>query len=589
MTVLARSSVLVLAVVAVALTCPTASSQTLLYTFEGDSPDDLFGHSVSGAGDVNMDGWPDFIVGAQLDDNNGVDSGSATVFSGFDGSVLWTWDGDSAGSEFSNRNQGVSGAGDVNGDGYADLIVGALLMGLQNRGKARVFSGKTGKKLYTFKGDSPNDHFGTSVSDAGDVNMDGFDDVIVGAPGDDNNGMDSGSATVFSGFDGSVIWSRNGDSPGDAFGWSVSGAGDVNMDGWPDFIVGALFDDNSGADTGMARVFSGKDGSILYTFDGDGPSGYFGWSVSGAGDVNGDGYADMIVGAPLDDNNGPNSGMARVFSGLDGSVLYTFDGDRSGISDAVFSGDQFGIEVSGAGDVNGDGYADLIVGIPLHDNNGTNSGGARVFSGVDGSVLYTFEGDVGVEGGGFGFGKGDYFGLSVSGVGDVNLDGFDDLIVGAVISDPNGPDSGSAQVFLSRPELGASYCSPAVNNSTGQPGVIRALGLDGAADNEVYLTVSQLPLSTVAKPLFGYFLVSQTQGLVMPPGSDGFLCLGGNIGRYRSHVRPGPTFSMQVDLTSIPVNPTQAVMAGDTWNFQAWYRDTGGSNNFTDAVSVLFK
>jgi len=110
--------------------------------------------------------------------------------------------------------------------------------------------------------------------------------------------------------------------------------------------------------------------SVLYTFDGNSSADNFGVAVSGAGDVNGDGYDDLIVGAYLDDNNGMESGMARVFSGLDGSILYTFDGDSPG--------DVFGFSVSGAGDVNGDGFADLIVGAIFDDNNGLDSGSARV-------------------------------------------------------------------------------------------------------------------------------------------------------------------------------------------------------------------
>ncbi len=255
------------------------------------------------------------------------------------------------------------------------------------------------------------------------------------------------------------------------------------------------------------------------------------------------------------------------------SVLYTFDGDSPQ--------DQFSWSVSGAGDVNGDGFDDLIVGAPGDDNNGAGSGSARVFSGVDGSVLYTFDGDSG----------GDRFGGSVSGAGDVNGDGFDDLIVGAALDDNNGPDSGSARVFASRGPLGTSYCGPAVANSTGQPGVIRSLGLVGATANEAFLTAYQLSHSTSAQPLLGYFLVSRTQGSFMPPGSQGLVCLGGDIGRYNqpSNVGEGPTFSIQVDLTSMPVNPPQAVLPGETWNFQAWYMDAGGTNNFTDAVSVLFQ
>ncbi len=112
--------------------------------------------------------------------------------------------------------------------------------------------------------------------------------------------------------------------------------------------------------------------TILFTFDGDSAGDFFGISVSGAGDVNADGFADLIVGANGDDNNGTRSGSARVFSGLDGSILFTFDGDSAG--------DRFGTSVSGAGDVNGDGFADLIIGAHLDDNNGTDSGSARVIS-----------------------------------------------------------------------------------------------------------------------------------------------------------------------------------------------------------------
>ena len=147
------------------------------------------------------------------------------------------------------------------------------------------------------------------------------------------------------GRDGSILHTFDGNSAADVFGWSVSGAGDVNRDGFADLIVGALNDDTSGIATGSARVLSGAwiasgiPPEILYTFYGDSVGEVFGGSVSGAGDVNGDGYCDLIVGAPLDGANGTDSGSARVLSGMDGSILHAFDGDSQG--------DWFGLSVSG--------------------------------------------------------------------------------------------------------------------------------------------------------------------------------------------------------------------------------------------------
>ena len=415
---------------AVAPTFAQSITHVPLFTIHGDSLDEQFGKSVSGAGDVNGDGFADLIAGAPDELNDGI--GSARVYSGTDGSLLYNFVGNSPGDLFGFS---VSGAGDVNADGFADLIVGAPSNDRNNSpfGSARVLSGIDGSVLYTFDGDPTTDFFSRDLSGAGDVNGDGFADLIVGVPL--NN-----SVRVFSGVDGSVLYNFFGDSTGDLFGRKVSGAGDVNGDGFDDLIVGAPLDDNNGQNSGIARVFSGVDGSVLYSFEGDSANDGFGRPVSGAGDVNGDGFADLIVGAAGDDNNGNGSGSARVFSGVDGSVLYTFDGDPSAFP---ILGDAFGSSVSGAGDVNGDGFADLIVGAPSDDPNGQNSGSARVFSGIDGSILYTFDGD----GSSDGF-LGDNFGVEVSGAGDVNGDDVADFFVGALRGGTN--NGGYVRLFVSQ-------------------------------------------------------------------------------------------------------------------------------------------
>jgi FG-GAP repeat len=407
---------------------PAAFSQATLYTFNGDTFWDKLGTSVSGAGDVNADGFDDLIVGVPYDKT--FNRGTVYVYSGADGSVLYKFDGKQAEEGF---GVSVSGAGDVNADGFADVIVGAPFNDQKGpgSGKARIYSGADGSVLYSFHGLADYNQFGVSVSGAGDVNADGFADVIVGAwPGSppplrtDENLRWSHQARVFSGADGSVIHHLLGSFSDDAFGGSVSGAGDVNGDGYADLIVGAPQEDGNGNDSGAAYVFSGQDGTELYSFAGAGAGDFFGQSVSSAGDTNGDGFADVIVGARWE-----GDGTARVFSGLDGSLLYLLTGGPNAL--------WFGDSVSDAGDVNGDGLDDVIVGATYSLESGPNAGSARVFSGADGSTLHVS----------FGASAGVMYGSSVSGAGDVDGDGCDDVIIGSPRDTPSGFDSGSARVI----------------------------------------------------------------------------------------------------------------------------------------------
>jgi hypothetical protein len=362
---------------------------------------------VSDAGDVNNDGIPDFVVGNSRDGANGYNSGSVRVMSGADGSELFIFNGNNQSDEF---GYSVSGAGDVNNDGYDDIIVGAYAddTNSYNSGSATIFSGQDGSILYTFNGDSSYDYFGSSVSGLGDINNDGHDDVIVGAYLDDNNGSNSGSAKIYSGVDGSVLYTLNGDNSDARFGTSVSNVGDLNGDGYPDIIVGGSGTSAADQNAGSVSAFSGVNGELLYSVNGESINDYFGFSVSDVGDINQDGFIDIIVGAYKDDNAGSDSGSASVFSGHDGSLIYQFNGSAEG--------DLFGYSVSGGGDVNQDGYPDVVIGAP--GSNGS-LGSVNIYSGIDGSHIITI----------IGYEKSQRFGSVVSHLSDIDGDGSDDIIV----------------------------------------------------------------------------------------------------------------------------------------------------------------
>ena len=395
------------------------------------------GFSTSSAGDVNGDGVDDLIVGAPADSPGGLfHSGSAYVYSGLDGSLIHQLQGLDEEDHFGRT---VCGVGDVNADGFADVGVGALWAspgGVHGAGSAFVFSGANGTLLHRWDGVNDNEHFSSGLAGAGDLNQDGFDDVLVGARYAHPGGVAThqGSAFAFSGADGSIIHRWDGVELAGYHGESVSGIGDLDADGVPDVLVGAAGGSNS------VFVYSGQSGSVIYQLSaGSPPSFYsFGNSVVNAGDVDGDGIDDLIVGADrYSPSNRAYAGSAFVFSGASGTLLYGWQGNEPG--------DEMGNSVSGAGDVDGDGFADLLVGASSTDaNNLVNSGSVYLFAGADGSLLHQWDGQV----------AGGYLGYSVSNVGDLNGDGYSELITGANLAEPGGLfRAGSAYVFSFSPFL----------------------------------------------------------------------------------------------------------------------------------------
>ncbi|MDY6877293.1 MAG: integrin alpha [Chloroflexota bacterium] len=428
------------------------------WTATGDQENAHFGAAVSIAGDVDGNGYADVIVGAPDYDDAQTDEGAAFVYHGSStglttGSADWTATGDQENAHFGTA---VSTAGDVDGDGYHDIIVGAPDYDdvQTDEGAAFVYHGSlagiTGPADWTATGGQESAHFGAAVSTAGDVDGNGYADIIVGAPDHDGDRTDEGTAFVYrgslTGLDASPVWSAEGDQENAHFGTAVSTAGDVNGDGYADAIVGAP--GYGGDQTGAAYVYHGSStglttGSADWTATGDQADAHFGTAVSTAGDVNSDGYADIIVGAPDYDDVQTDEGAAFVYYGGPTGLATapTWSAHPTDQANA-----RFGTAVSTAGDVNGDGHSDLAIGASGYDHEQTDEGGAFVYhGGPSGLAAAPTWSDTSNQASAL-------LGQSVSTAGDVNGDGYADILVGAPRYDHGQSEEGVAFLYLGRPD-----------------------------------------------------------------------------------------------------------------------------------------
>jgi len=507
------------------------SAQTTLHTIV-DSPG-LFGQSVRSAGDVDLDGVPDVLAGVP---GGGIEycspaaGGWVGVYSGRTGVRLY--------QIFAPPNSidlmgwSVASIADLNGDGRPDLIVGAPHWpgGLQcGKGQVRIYSGADGSLLHTLVGTgglpSGYELFGISVANAGDVNADGTQDVLVGATyGQNHNGDGAGYARIFSGADWSTIHTVYGNVASERFGQSVSGVGDVNLDGFADFAVGTPFSTYAGG-CGSVRVYSGADGLILHFFNGQ--PGCIGRWVAAAGDVDADGVPDIAS---------SGGAGAVVFSGSTGAVLMNV----SGSSGAVHS-------VDGAGDVNQDGHADLIV---------ARLTSARVYSGFDGSILYGYAGPVNHV-------------PSVAAAGDVNSDGLADVLVA-------WPGLSQVKVQLSGCPVPTTYCSAKLNSI----GCLPAIGFSGVPSLTMGVDDFRVAATNVRSHQLGMLIWGKAQ--TSAPFGGGTRCVGKPFRRTQLQDSGGPVglvdcngyYSFHFSQAFMTANGLQA---GDVVYGQYWSRDPGYS------------
>lgn len=389
-------------------------------TASGSLTEDRFGVAVSKIGDLNADGYADLLVGARYADVGSlVDAGSVSCVSGKDGTELFRLSGDAAGDWF-----GVSLAslGDVTGDGVPEFVVGAQFAkrsdGTQT-GAAYIYSGATATRLYSLYGDNADARFGVAVGGGQDVDGDGIPDAIVGA-------YIEGSAYLYSGANGRLIAKLPG--VGTAwYGFAVSLFPDLNGDGISDIAVSAP---KEGA--GSVYVYSGSNRSLLYKLSGEVAGDWFGFAIADANDLTGDKRSEIIIGAREASPNGKTyAGSVYIYEGKTGTLLSRVDG--AGAKDA------FGTSISSAGDINRDGVPDLLIGARFALNaSGVVTGGAYLLSGTDYSVITKV----------FGENSQDWFGGSVTAVGDINGDGWPEWAVGAAGHDPAGrSNAGKAYLF----------------------------------------------------------------------------------------------------------------------------------------------
>jgi hypothetical protein len=484
------------------------------FVINGVAVNDKAAWQVKKAGDINADGYDDVIIGAPYADGNSLaDAGTGYVVFGSENGFVNNLDlADLDGSNgFAILGAGinaqtgwaVSGNGDYNGDHIDDIILtapAADVVDLVEAGVSYVVYGSAygfsseinlttdlnGYNGFTINGVAGNDLTGEAVSNAGDINGDGIDDLIIGAPvADPDSDYDAGKSYVLfgnpngfsssfnlSGLDGSNGFTIEGAMTGDQLGISVSGAGDFNNDGIDDLIIGANWADPNATDkAGISYILYGKKDGFASTLDlttdltvdigtainGEDVEDNSAWTVSTAGDFNGDGIDDLIIGAGSASPDGQvYAGKSYLVYGKTGGYgvsldLSALDGSNGFVMNGIGGDDYSGQPIANAGDVNGDGLDDLIIGASGVDLDGTVDAGAGYLlfgsqtgygaslnlSDLDGSNGFVING----------ISAGDYVGDPISGAGDFNGDGYDDLLIGASGADPNGiSDAGSSYI-----------------------------------------------------------------------------------------------------------------------------------------------
>jgi hypothetical protein len=409
-----------------------------------------FGVALATA-NIDGDAYPETIIGSYLYDGMGTDEGRLFIYQGLAGTPeLALPQRFNSAQQYAYSSLATASA-DFNGDGYPDLAIAAPYedQGSSDEGLVRIFLGSVSGFLETASStiqlDQASSYLGLALA-AGDVDNDGFADLAVGVPYYElGNETDEGLVALYKGSAGGLAsvpsWTQDGGQAEAYFGISLALL-DVNGDQRDDLAVGSSLYDATGTDNGRVQLYlasgSGFGTTASWTQDGDQDTAYFGAKVASAGDINGDNYDDLLVGASFYDGVLPDEGRAYLFhgsaSGLANSAAWTQDG---GQAEAYF-----GVTLAGVGDINGDTYDDVLAGATFYDGGETDEGRATLYFGSATGLATTAAWTIGADQ------ENAYLGAALGPAGDTNGDGFDDFLIGATYYDSSALNDGLAILFL---------------------------------------------------------------------------------------------------------------------------------------------
>ncbi len=528
------------------------------------------GSSVVSAGDIDGDGVEDLAIGGAGYINAA--GGFVTVVSGATGENLYQPFLD-PGSYSTGLT--LANLGDVTGDGVPDLAAGDDVWGggITRPGAVTITRGGDGALVRLLEGESPHDLFGWSLDRVPDVDGDGVLELVVGAPGCDGAASNAGAVYLYSGASQTLLWKRDGVEVDGAFGYTVRGIGDLDGDGRGDIVASGPGESSATGEhaAGRTLLLSGATGQPIRIVGVGNADDQSGRSLDVLGDLNGDLLPEIAVGSPFASENFTSAGRVEIVSSADGAVLHTIVGSEVG--------QQLGMHLAAAGDLDGDGVQDFA-----YSERGYGAGDGntkwQILSGATNETIFTlfsvqFTADR----------------RPAAAVGDLNGDGVEEFAVG-------NPSSRRVRIYERGGNITGRVCYPEPHSTSGFGASLEATSVSdfSTSQNDVRIEAQALPLST------GYFLVgTSVASTPMAGGGQGTLCLGqSEFGRFADQIfiyEPGVFGSfvaLNLDNSAIPLNGgTVAAVPGDTFYFQYWFRDVlpsgAPTSNLSDAIGVTFQ